>query len=157
MTLRWGKLYFLNAGWWADVDHVNDYVVGDYKHGPSDLRVAFELLALSNHADAALRLDEVTGKAYERDNSILERAELDEVISILAELPEFVRAALVDEHDRVPLDRIDALKANYSHLDFGAEAGHLPEDGIAEGLSRVLGVRQALERARAEGLDVALT
>ncbi|MEP6861638.1 MAG: hypothetical protein ABJE66_13510 [Deltaproteobacteria bacterium] len=153
----WGSLNFVKPEWRDDdADNVGDYVVDNYRHGPSDLRVAFELLALSGKVDMAQRLEGLMSTTYQRDVAILEHNELDEMIGILGEVPVIARKTLVDENDRVPTDKVEQLKSRSSELNFGNAGGHIPEDGVVEGILRVHSVRKALEAARARGLDVAL-
>jgi hypothetical protein len=156
MRRYWGSLNFLKPEWRDDPDNAPDFVVDSYKHGPSDFRVAFELLALADQLDLGQRLQRLLNTTYDRDTAVLEPGELDEVIAILGMVPEIARKSLVDENDRVPAGRIEQLKEHSTVIDFGSEVGHQPEDGVAEALSRVFGVRKALEDARTRGLDVSL-
>lgn len=156
MRRYWGSLNFLKREWRDDAENARDFVVGSYKHGPSDFRVAFELLALSDRLDIAERLQGILNSAYEREIAVLERNELDDLIDILGKVPDIVRKTLVDENYLVPAARIPKLKEHSTVLDFSTDLGHLPEDGVSEGVSRVYGLMEALEDARTRQLDVAL-
>lgn len=149
MKTRWGSFHFLRRGELDDG-------VDSYKHGPSDLRVAYELLALAGKPDLALRLEEIQGTAYERDRAVLEASELDEIIEILSKVSESVQATLVDDRGLVLPSQLDELRRRSTVLELGSDHGHIPEEGVSEGLSRVYGVLDALMHARARGLSVAL-
>jgi hypothetical protein len=156
MRRYWGNLNFMTPAWRADVGNAGDFVVDSYRHGPSDLRVAYELLVLAGHVELAERLDEVLEQAYKRETAVLDDAETNELIGILGKVEELVQGRLIDANSRVPPDKIDELKRRSTVLDFGDEGGHQPEDGVAEGLSRVYAVRDALVSARDRGLNTAL-
>lgn len=157
MTRRyWGSLNFLKPEWREDKENAAEFVVDSYRDGPSDLRVAYELLALAGCLDVARRLNELLERAYARDKAILDDNETNEVIDILGNIEEPVRKSLLDENDRVPLATIGDLRTRSTIIDFGDAVGHHPEDGVAEGLSRVFGVRDAIVNARDRGLNVSL-
>jgi len=152
----WGNLNFLEPAWRADPENAPEFVVDSYKNGPSDLRVAYELLVLGGHVALAERLDNMLEKTYERSRAVLDDAETDEVIEILGKVESMVQGSLIDENSRVLPEKIDELRQRTTVLNFSDAGGHFPEDGVAEGLSRVYAVRDALVSARDRGLNVAL-
>ena len=152
----WGTLNFLKPEWREDVENLGQFVVDNYRDGPSDLRVAGELLVLAGSSDSASRLNDLLSAVYARDQSVLNNNELDQVIDILGSVEAAVSTTLLDAEDHVPLAKIDALRAQSTLIDFSTDVGHFPEDGVAEALSRVLGVRDALVKARDGGLNVSL-
>jgi hypothetical protein len=144
-------------GWQRQPDDADDDgIVESYEHGRSHLRAARELWELAGDPDRGARIDAVLDRAYTRLEHVISGAEIGELIALLDRLEARLIGAVVDERWKVRPEQLAALRRRTTMFDLDEMRGDTAVHAIGEGMARVGFVREALEHARDEGLELLL-
>lgn len=155
MRRPWGTFYLLPRGIPADAENVDTHVVRTYRHGPSNIRIAEELLRLSGDAERAERLAAVFRRACERSAPLVDSQDIVDLLEILEGLEQRVDRALLDERGHIRADKMDDLRRRSQYLavdDDGPQA----RLAVLNAFANVGDLLVALADARANDLEIAL-
>lgn len=151
--IRWGVAHLVPPGWDPDADDADEAIEETCEYARSYLEIARELWTLVD-PERARRIEALEAKAYERKARVLEASEIAAIRDALTGLESRLReAGWLDAHGDVPAARLEELSRRTTTLELSGNV--VPRAAIAGGLSRVAIVSDLMEKALANGLDLA--
>lgn len=152
-TYAWGTLYFVPHDW----DGEDESILETHADQVSNFEKAEAIWRLAGREDRAATIARVLDRACARDREIiLNEQDLAELEPTFQGLDAAIIGPVLDEHLRVPTERLPELREQFPAFDLREGGGLVPETGIGSALGDVEGLGRRLREARARGVHVRL-
>jgi hypothetical protein len=149
-------LYLVRPEWHGETEHPEDWAVEPYRNGPSHIQVAIELWRLAGRDDRAKAIEALLEVAYDRDRPYWNDSEAAKLLENIEGLDSELEKTVVGTDWLVPQDQLSDLRARSTLVDLDEARGPDARAGIAEAMSRVVGLREFLRGAVSQKLDIAV-
>lgn len=130
-------------------------VVRQFDHAGKWIGEAVELMKLAGDDERAKKLDRVWLRAYEREPSFLNTADIEEMLDLIEGLEAKLVGTVVDEEWILREEQLPELRARTS-FELDESRGSEAIYGVAEAMSRVAALRTVLQGARTDNLYIAV-
>lgn len=150
---EWGTFYLVRPRTTWTAGHEDVDVVRTYPNGPSDARIAEELLRLAGHDALAGQIVTALDRGNGRDPAILQLAEIRALLDALVGLEARVGQALLEKGGTIRPDQLAGVRERAVLLDLGEDNPAVRLE-VSNALARVASLAVALEDALAGGLEI---
>jgi len=150
-------VYLVDPTWEGDREDRDQSVVEEYPDTRDKFDVVEELWRLAGDDERANQIDAILNVVCERPDPVLNTDEITRILALTDGLEEALRAArVVDEHDRVPAEKLPELRARTRWVNLSDSGGRDPKYGVMVAVGGVWRLRYVLKEALDKGLHVAL-